>query len=210
MNVNGISSTDYQLYLQKLKEEQKSQNMDVVSTTQQIPSFSQDMDSFIPSEQNDDSQTAIPSQQYGDMRPPMPPMAPPMENGEETTASTATTASTVSTDSDSDDTSESSSILSSISSVMRVNKDSIEAAMDKFGISEDDLTDEDTLTELLDELQNGATSRGLGSASESEIANLIASLTDDSESSETTAEETVSTELKGKISQKMQYLQSGK
>ena len=82
MNVSSISSTDYQLYLQKLKEEQKSQNMDVVSTTQQLSSFSQDMDSYIPSEQSDDSQMAIPSQQYNDMRPPMPPM-PPMTSPEE-------------------------------------------------------------------------------------------------------------------------------
>lgn len=195
MNVSSISSTDYQLYLQKLREEQKTQNQDVVSTTQQMPSFSQDMDSYIPSEQNDDSQMAIPSQQYNDMRPSMPPMAPP-EEASETAASTATTASTVSTDSDSDDTSESSSILSSISSVMRVNTDSIEAAMDELNISEDDLTDEDTLTELLDELTSGATERGLGAASDSEIANLIASLTEDAESSETTtAEETVTTDL---------------
>ena len=162
--------------------------MDVASTTQQIPSFSQDMDAYIPSEQNDDSQMAIPSQQYNDMRPPMPPMAPPKEASE-------TTASTSETDSDSDDTSESSSILSSISDVMRVNTDSIEAAMDKLNISEDELTDADTLTELLDELKNGATARGLGSASDSEIASLIASLTENSESDETTTEETVSTDL---------------
>ena len=84
---------------QKLREEQKTQNQDVVSTTQQMPSFSKDMDSYIPSEQNDDSQMAIPSQQYNDMRPSMPPMAPP-EEASETAASTATTASTVSTDSD--------------------------------------------------------------------------------------------------------------
>ena len=86
MNVSSISSTDYQLYLQKLREEQKTQNQDVVSTTQQMPSFSKDMDSYIPSEQNDDSQMAIPSQQYNDMRPSMPPMAPP-EEASETAAS---------------------------------------------------------------------------------------------------------------------------
>ena len=79
---------------------------------------------------------------------------------------------------------------------MRVNTDSFEAAMDELNISEDDLTDEDTLTELLDELTSGATERGLGAASDSEIANLIASLTEDAESSETTtAEETVTTDL---------------
>lgn len=189
MKVDNISSNNYQLYMQKLKEEQQSsQNTDVASSMQQtqMPFYSQDMDMYIPSEQSSETQTGIPSQQYNDMRPPMPPMAPP----EETSETEATTLLT-----DSEETSESSSILSTISEVMRVNTDSIEAAMEELGISKEDLTDEDSLTELLDALASGATERGLGTASESEIASLISQLTAATESSETTTEEAESTDL---------------
>ena len=115
------------------------------------------------------------------MRPPMPPMAPPDDDSTTTDETSAAAAETDDTDVSTD------SALSLISSTMRVNQDAIEAAMDKLGLTEDDLTDEDSLTELLDELTDGAKQRGLPTADETAIAGLITELTEEG-STATTAE----------------------
>ena len=189
MVVNSSNSIEYQRYLQRIAAQQAAAQSSAETSASQTAAasfFSQGTDSFAASSETDSSDLVIPSEQYNDMkptmntmRPPMPPAAPP----EDSTAESASETEAVSDDTDDTD----SSILSSISSTMRVNQDSIEAAMKKLGLTDDDLTDEDSLTKLLDELTQGAKDRGLQTASETAVESLIAKLTEGSSSTSETA-----------------------
>ena len=181
MTVNSNTSIGQQEYLRKLAQQQAASAEYASQSSAAASFFSQGMDTYTSSEENTGDDVTIPSEQYNEMkpsmnmmRPPMPPMAPPEESS---TAEETVSATEDDTD-DADDTDDStSSILSSISDTMRVNQDSIKAAMEKLGLSEDDLTDEDSLTELLEELNNGAKQRGLPSAGDTAIQNLITEIT---------------------------------
>lgn len=191
MQVNSTESIEYQEYLQRLAAQQAAAQASAEQATTQTAAasfFSQGMDSYVSSSEDTETEMVIPSEQYNEMkpsmnsmRPPMPPMAPPDDDSTTTDETSAAAAETDDTDVSTD------SALSLISSTMRVNQDAIEAAMDKLGLTEDDLTDEDSLTELLDELTDGAKQRGLPTADETAIAGLITELTEEG-STATTAE----------------------
>ena len=199
MEVNSTSSIEYQKYLQRLQAMQEASR----TTAEQSAaasffstSSSDSSDSYIPSEEESGSDVTIPSEQYNDMkpmmngmRPMMPPMAPP-EDESESTADTASASETEATD-DTTDEDTADSIISSISSTMHCRTDSVTAAMEKLGLTEDDLSDEDSLTELLDELNDGAKKLGLPVTSDSAIQDLISNLTGTAGSTEETSVEEV-------------------
>ena len=192
MQVNS-SNIEYQRYLQRLAAEQAAAQTSAEQASSQTTAasyFSQGTDSYTSSSDSTETDMVIPSEQYNDMRPPMPPMPPQEDTDAETgdeadTASTATQTVAVSGTDDTDSSSSDSSILQTISEVMHVRTDSIQSTMDELGITEDDLTDEDKLSELLDALNQGAQQRGLPTVSDGSMQNLISELTDSTDTSET-------------------------
>lgn len=185
MSVGSISSQEYQ---QRVMMQQMATEQMTAQNNQQSNAQNRMMDSFTLSGQSGDM--TIPSEQYNDMRPPMPPMPPQEDTDAETgdeadTASTATQTVAVSGTDDTDSSSSDSSILQTISEVMHVRTDSIQSTMDELGITEDDLTDEDKLSELLDALNQGAQQRDLPTVSDGSMQNLISELTDSTDTSET-------------------------
>lgn len=176
------SLTSYFQRLQELKNVTNTQTTSSQEIYSQPTSQTIQTDMYIPS--GETRTEPIPSENYNNMFKNMGQIMPPPQPMDMSQISIGKT----STDSSQSDTSED-SILSQISQSMNVRSDSIFDTMNSLGIEESDLTDLDTMEELLTALNEGAAQKGLPSFDD--FTSILDQLL---EESETTASKSTTTD----------------